>query len=95
MTKSEIKVGLNELITKRELDENSPVFQWVLNLENKAILRPVFNSRGSWSTSKFFDLTGELKMVLDRLGIEYETGNDAPKGGKTGYFVKITTTIEN
>ena len=36
----------------------------------------------------------ELTNVLNQLGIEFTKGNDAPRGGKTGAFVKITTKIK-
>lgn len=32
----------------------------------------------------------ELEMVLRKLGIEFQTGNDAVRGDKTGCYVKIT-----
>ena len=35
----------------------------------------------------------ELERNLNKLGIAFETGNDAARGGKTGYYVLITTKI--
>lgn len=36
------------------------------------------------------DNSANLEWGLHALGIDYETGNDAPRGGKNGYFVKLT-----
>jgi hypothetical protein len=56
----------------------------------KSICRPC-----SWSRSKGYcnlrDMSYNVMDALDLLGIDYETGNDAPKGGKSGDFIKLTT----
>jgi len=35
------------------------------------------------------DYTDRIKEILHIMEIHYEEGNDAPKGGKNGYFVHI------
>lgn len=33
------------------------------------------------------------RALLDRLGVKYEKGNDAPRGGLTGNYIRIITKI--
>lgn len=58
-------------------------------LTGRMIIRPVVNSGKS-----YLDRTEEIASLLDKLGLMYTTGNEAPKGGKLGDFIKITTKIE-
>ena len=46
--------------------------------------------QGSGRRSKAIDLTSAVTWYLDKIGSAYETGNDAPRGGVSGNFVKIT-----
>lgn len=46
--------------------------------------------RGSGRHTQAVDLTVRITSILDKLNIAYETGNDAPRGGVSGNFVKIT-----
>lgn len=36
------------------------------------------------------DHHANIEEGLRLLGIDFETGNDAPRGGKEGYFIKLT-----
>ena len=84
---------IEKLTVNKELSKNSLVYNWLINLKSNEILRPVFSQGSSWKHSSLVDKTTELTTVLKKLGIEFVTGNDAARGGKTGYFVKITTKI--
>ena len=84
---------IEKLVKSKELNKTSLVYGWVSNIQSNEILRPVFSQGSSWKHSSLVDKTIELTAVLRKLGIEFTTGNDASKGGKTGYFVKITTKI--
>lgn len=44
-----------------------------------------------WRTTAV-DYTSEVCIQLDKLGISYKTGNDAPRGGVHGNYVEITMT---
>lgn len=46
--------------------------------------------RGSGRHTQAVDLTVRITSILDKLNIAYETGNDAPRGGVSGNFVRIT-----
>lgn len=60
---------------------------------NGAIIRPCWTSgHGRFTTN--LDHEGTICAVLDLLKIKYQTGNDAPRGGATGKFIKILTKIE-
>lgn len=85
---------IEKLIASKELRKTSLVYGWVNDLKSNDTLRPVFSQGSSWNSSSLVDKTIELTTVLRKLGIEFSTGNDAPKGGKTGYFVKINTKIK-
>ncbi len=85
---------IEKLTTSKELNKTSLVYGWVSNLKSNDTLRPVFSQGSSWKHSSLVDKTIELTTVLRKLGIEFTTGNDAPKVGKTGYYVKITTKIK-
>jgi len=85
--------ALAKRIEKLNLSKNSLVYGWVSNLKSGEVLRPVFSQGSSWKHSSLVDKSIELTSILTKLGIEFEAGNDAARGGKTGYFVKITTKI--
>ena len=73
---------LNAKIGKLNFAKNSIVGNMIKNLKTGDKLRPVYSSGSSWKYS-----------TLNKLGIAFETGNDAARGGKTGYYVLITTKI--
>ncbi len=51
------------------------------------IMRPVWWRRRG---SSLRDNHENLEHGLTVIGIDYTTGNDAPRGGKDGYFVRLT-----
>ena len=58
----------------------------LLNNPNR-IMRPIYwRAKGD----SLHDSHEALEYGLAILGIDYETGNDAPRGGMNGYFVKLT-----
>ena len=57
------------------------------------IIRPCTTSgHGRFTTS--LDYTADVCRLLDRLKIKYISGNDSPRGGKTGNFIKVLTKID-
>ena len=84
---------IEKLVKAKELNKTSLVYGWVSNLQSNEVLRPVFSQGSTWRHSSLIDKSNELTIILKKLGIEFVTGNDAARGGKTGYFVKITTKI--
>jgi hypothetical protein len=57
-------------------------------LENRRVHTGYYRGRG-WRTTAV-DYTREVCNQLDKLGIAYNTGNDAPRGGVYGNYVEIT-----
>lgn len=60
---------------------------------NGSIIRPCWTS-GSGRFTTNLDHEGTICAALDLLKIKYQTGNDAPRGGATGKYIKILTKIE-
>lgn len=73
-----------------ENTNKSYMIQWS---ENPIVIRPVY-TLGSGRRSTNQDHTLAVTQLLDLLGVKYETGNDAPRGGLTGNYIKILTKIE-
>lgn len=48
---------------------------------------------GSGSYARNQDYHDRLKTILRKHGIPYSEGNDAPRGGKTGQWVKVSDSI--
>jgi hypothetical protein len=62
--------------------------------ENKSnIIRPVHTS-GSGRFTTNLDYTFDCKNILTFLKLKFETGNDSPRGGLTGNYIKIITIIK-
>lgn len=58
-----------------------------------SIIRPCITSgRGRFTSN--MDYTWDTESLLAALGIKFQSGNDSPRGGKTGNFIKILTKIE-
>lgn len=56
----------------------------------KGLFRPVQTGhRGGRGTVR--DVTSDVLGVINILGYKYKTGNDAPRGGKSGDFIKISS----
>jgi hypothetical protein len=91
--KSVLVKKVNRLVEAKKLSKSSLVYGWVLNMKHNDVLRPVYSQGSSWKHSSLVDKNTELTTLLSTLGIKFETGNDAPKGGKTGAYVKIITKI--
>lgn len=52
------------------------------------VIRPCYTS-GSGRYIHNQDHTTEVRMLLDKLKVKYEFGNDSARGGLTGNFFKI------
>jgi hypothetical protein len=57
--------------------------------EGNGLFRPVESShRGGRGTMK--DVSYNVKALINAFGYKYTTRNDAPKGGKSGDFIKVS-----
>ena len=82
--------------------KNSKAYQIVKDLINGTnktymvngdLIRPCSTSgRGRFTSN--MDYTRETRSLLMLLGINFEFGNDSPRGGLTGNYFKILTKID-
>ena len=91
--KSTKRTVLVQKMNKLNVSKNSLVYGWVYALQSNEVLRPIFSQGSTWKHSSLIDKSKELTDLLRELNISFSTGNDAARGGKTGYFVKINTKI--
>lgn len=96
-----MKIENIEFLTDKqvaELSKNDSILLYVnpfivkklKELLEVGIIRPTnvqfMSKKRGCQTSCFKD---ELVAILDTIGISYELGNDAPRGGKNGNYIKV------
>ena len=57
------------------------------------IVRPDYTT-GSGRFTKNMQHGPTVMALLQAIGVKFETGNDAPRGGMTGNYIKIKSKIE-
>ena len=78
----------------RPISKTSIVYRFAQDIISGAkSIRPCYTS-GSGRFTSNQDHTESLKMLLNKLGIEYTLTNDSPRGGLTGNLITITTKIK-
>ena len=96
LKKTSAQKKLAKLVLEKKLSKRSIIYSWVNELiAGSKEFRPVFTRGSSWKYSTLFDKRDEFTNVLYLMKIEYTSGNDAPRGGRTGEFIIITTKIKN
>jgi len=89
------KETLNTRLEKIEnLSRGSKAYQIVKSIINDRdlMVRPCHSSgTGRFCTN--LDYTEGVINLLDKIGVKYIAGNDSPRGGKPGNFIKIITKI--
>lgn len=58
--------------------------------DQRKIYTGYYNGSGKWATRASSEST--VTNILEAQGYKFTTGNDAPKGGITGDFVKVSKT---
>jgi hypothetical protein len=84
----------------KKVSKSSNAYRLVMEYANGVLehgcnfaIRPCHTSgRGRYTTN--IDRTSEVCWLLDVLGVKFETGNDSPRGGKTGNFIRIVTDVK-
>ena len=56
------------------------------------VIRPVIIS-GSGKYTNYVDYSRDIGDLLNLIGVRFKNGNDAPRGGKTGNYIEIKTSI--
>lgn len=88
MKKETIKRRLEKANVAKNAASYRLLTEW-LNAEGNNIIRPCWTSgRGRFTTN--LDYTEQLKSLLSSLKVRYTVGNDAPRGGKCGNYIKIS-----
>ncbi|MFH2029672.1 MAG: hypothetical protein ABIJ40_03480 [Bacteroidota bacterium] len=86
---------LQKLVSEKKLAKKSIVYGWINEMiAGEKEFRPVYSQGKSWKYSSLFDRRIEFSNILKLMGIEYVSGNDAPKGGRTGAYIRINTKIK-
>lgn len=62
-------------------------------MRENGIIRPDYTS-GSGRFTKNVQNGPAVMALLERIGVKFEAGNDAVRGGITGNYIKIKTKIE-
>ncbi len=57
-------------------------------------LRTVYTLGRSGRSQTLHNYTPEVGVCLTLIGIDYVVENDAPKGGKTGFHIRVLTKIK-
>lgn len=80
-------------VKAKHLNRNSVIFDSLMQVaQGVTELRPVTSSgRGNYRSLS--DRTVELTSALKGLGVEFTLTNDAPRGGRTGALITITTKV--
>ena len=87
MKKETIKKRLEKANVNKGTASYRLLTEW-LNTEGDNIIRPCWTSgRGRFTTN--LDYTQQLANLLTTLKVRYAAGNDAPRGGKSGNYIKI------
>lgn len=62
-------------------------------IDGTGLIRPC-KVTGTGMFAHTSDYTYQILELLTKLKLKFEVGNDAPRGGKSGDFIKIITKIE-
>lgn len=86
---------IEKLVTGKEIAKSSLVYGWLNEIVNGVTeFRPVFTQGSTWKHSSLVDKSYELATALKKLGLEFKSSNDAPRGGKTGFRIDVTTKVK-
>lgn len=89
MKKETIEKRIEEnLFTKKGTLKNTywEVIFWLTTYNTKRAYPKSW--KNSWA--KLIDKSPKYEFVLRTLGIDYVTGNDAPRGGQEGFYFELT-----
>lgn len=87
MKKTTIENRLAKSNVSKSCSAYSLMKEWLAADGNK-VIRPCWTSgRGRFTQNR--DYTDQLCSLLDSMKVRYQRGNDAPRGGKTGNYVKL------
>lgn len=81
---------LAALVAAKKVQKNSSAYRLIIEAceTGRALVRPCWTSgRGRYCSN--LDYTADVCRLLDALRVQYVRGNDAPRGGLPGNFIRI------
>lgn len=92
--KTASQTTLKKNLSKVTISKNTVAYKMLLEaISGKKLLRPCY-VQGSGKHIKNQDHSLSLEKALREVGIEFTTGNDAPRGGLPGKFIEVKTKIK-
>ena len=91
---------LQKKLQKKEIYKRGFAYKMVCDFVNNVsrldingnVLRPCHTSgHGRFTTN--LDYTKDVEMYLTVIKVKFESGNDSPRNGKTGNYIKVLTKI--
>jgi hypothetical protein len=95
LSKKSAEKKLAKLVETKQINKTSLVYGWINDIINGYTkFRPAYSQGRNWKSSSLVDKSMEFANALRLMGIEFVSGNDAPKGGRAGVYIHITTKIK-
>lgn len=96
ISQSNAKKRLFKIVDAKRLNKRSREFKLVADAINEKSKRidTVWTTGSSWKYSTLINETKTVSSILTQIGIEFKVENDAPRGGKTGEHLVLTTKIK-
>ena len=88
-------ITLNKRIEKLGLNKNTLVYKILNQIASGEKKIHTCQTYGNGRFTRNIDNTFSICSMLDTLKVKYIKGNDAPRGGTYGNYIKVTTKIEN
>jgi hypothetical protein len=95
-TTTQIAKRIEKAIAAKQIRKGTIVHEWLQSIVIGKVInfRPVYTQGSSWKHSSLINKQSELAAALTAIKLSFTSGNDAPRGGKTGAFIRITTKIK-
>ena len=97
MKKSTIIARLEKLAQEKQVNKTSCAYTYIkewLEIGNQNGMIRTCHTSGRGRFCSNLDYTRAVENLCDALKLKIESGNDAPRGGLTGNFVKIITKVD-
>lgn len=97
MKRATIIARMEALAKEKRISKGSngykAVMQWLELCDNAQLIRTGhYNGSGRWSSAS--SCMAAATWILTQVKVKYSSGNDAPRGGVTGEWIKIETKFE-
>ena len=97
MKKTTAQARLEKLADAKIVSKSSVAYkmvcEWLEDCDSAILIRPCYVT-GHGRFSKNADYTASVCKMCDAIRLRYEAGNDAPRGGACGNWIKIITKFD-